>query len=172
MAGEWNIERLSKDHDRSTFDCGQGPLNDWLKLRAGQFERRDLARTYVAVLPGERRVVGYYALTTHRVRFDALPDDLAKGVPKIDVPVILLGRLAVDVGAQGQGLGVFLLVDALRRSQLVSEQVGVRAVEVDAIDAAARRFYVKFGFTQLSDDPQHLFLPIHVVRRLNLSLDR
>jgi GNAT superfamily N-acetyltransferase len=74
----------------------------------------------------------------------------------------------VDRSTQGQGLGAFLLVDALRRSQFIAEQIGVRAVEVDAIDEAARRFYVKFGFTPLLDDPKHLFLAMHVIRKLNL----
>ena len=90
------VERLANNHDRAMFECGQPALDDWLKTRAGQYDRKDLARTFVAVLPGEGRVLGYYALASHRVRFEALPDDQAKGLPKIDVPVVLLGRLAVD----------------------------------------------------------------------------
>lgn len=168
MTAEWLIERLAQGHERGGFDCGNSALNDWLKLRAGQFDRRDLSRTYIAVRRGERGVLGYYALTSHRVSFEALPEEQSKGLPRIDVPVILLGRLAVDVSIQGQGLGAFLLVDALRRAQHVSEQVGVRAVEVDAIDEPARRFYLKFGFVPLKDDRQHLFLPMHVVRKLGL----
>ena len=91
----WVIERLAKNHDRSHFACGQPALDDWLKMRAGQFDRKDLARTYVAVHAGQASVLGYYALASHRVRFDALPSDQAKGLPKTDMPVILLGRLAV-----------------------------------------------------------------------------
>jgi GNAT superfamily N-acetyltransferase len=97
-----------------------------------------------------------------------LPKELAKGLPQMDVPVILLGRLAVDRTAQGQGLGAFLLVDALRRVLHVSEQVGVRAVEVDAFDDAARNFYLKFGFVPLIDDQRYLILPMHIVRTLGL----
>jgi len=65
-------------------------------------------------------------------------------------------------------LGAFLLVDALRRIIHVSKHVGVRAVEVDAFDDAARNFYLKFGFVPLIDDKRHLFLPMHVIRKLNL----
>ena len=167
MAG-WTIQKLNRSHERDAFDCGNDALNDWLHKRVSQFEKRDLSRAYVAVREGELRVYGYYALSTHRVRYEALAADQAKGLPHIDVPVVLLGRLAIDRTAQGQGLGSLLLIDALRRAELVATQVGVRAVEVDAIDDAARRFYMKFGFTSLLDDCNHLFLSIRAVRTLEL----
>lgn len=164
----WVIERLGKHHDRGEFACGQPLLDDWLKLRSSQYEKKDLARTYVAIRPGETVVRGYYAIASHRVSYEALPDDQAKGLPHIDVPVVLLGRLAVDRSAQGQRLGELLLMDALRRSAHIADQVGIRAVEVDAIDDSARRFYLKYGFTALLDDPNHLFLPMQVIRKLGL----
>ena len=113
-------------------------------------------------------MLGYYALSNHRVRYDALPEEQAKGLPTIDIPVVLLGRLAVDKGLQGRGLGAYLLIDVLRRANRLSEQIGIRAVEVDAIDENARQFYLKFGFVPLLDDPRHLFLPMAVVRALDL----
>ena len=165
---DWTIRRLVKIHDRSAFDCGQPTLNEWLKDRAGQFDRRDLSRTFVATRPDNAIVFGYYAISTHRVLYDAIPTVEAKELPRIDVPVVLIGRLAVDQGAQGQGLGALLLVDALRRSQQISEQVGIRAVEVDALNDAAKSFSQKFGFRPLLDDPRHLFLPMHEIRKLSL----
>jgi GNAT superfamily N-acetyltransferase len=168
MPADWQIERLAKRHDRATFNCGRPILDDWLKLRVSQFEKRDLARTYVAVRAGETQVLGYYAISNHRVTFEMLPAELAKGLPPIDIPVVLLGRLAVDQSVHRQGLGELLLVDALRRAQHIADQIGVRAVEVDAIDEDARDFYTKFGFVSLADDPGHLFLAMHVVRKLNL----
>lgn len=98
-----------------------------------------------------------------------LAADPKKGLPKIDVPVVLLARLAVDRTVQGHGLGRLLLVDALRRAEWLARQVGMRAVEVDAIDDDARRFYLKFGFTPLAEDANHLFLPTHLVRKLQLG---
>jgi GNAT superfamily N-acetyltransferase len=166
---DWTIRRLDKDHDRSAFDCGQPMLNEWLKDRAGQFDRRDLSRTFVATSREEVLVVGYYAISTHRVVYEALPAAEAKRLPRLDLPVVLIGRLAVDHTMQGQGLGALLLVDALRRSLQISEQVGIRAVEVDALDDAARNFYLKFGFRSLLDDPRHLFLPMHEIRKLKLD---
>jgi GNAT superfamily N-acetyltransferase len=164
----WIIEALNRRHDRTTFDCGQPMLTDWLTHRASQFHRKDLARTFVAIQPGDRAVCGYYALSSHQVLFDALPDSEGKGLPSIDVPVVLLGRLGVDRRIQGQGLGSLLLIDALRRVQRLAEELGIRAVEVDAIDQEARNFYLKHGFKPLLDDPAHLFMPLHVIRQLNL----
>lgn len=165
----WTIRRLDKAHDRSAFNCGQPVLNEWLKDRAGQFDRRDLSRTFVATRPDELLVLGFYAISTHRVIYDVLPSAEAKGLPRLDIPVVLIGRLAVDQSARGQGLGALLLVDALRRSMQISEQVGIRAVEVDALDDTARNFYLKFGFRSLLDDSRHLFLPMHEIRKLKLD---
>ncbi len=85
------------------------------------------------------------------------------------IPVVLLGRLAVDRSVQGQGLGELLLLDALRRAQHIADEIGVRAVEVDAIGEKARAFYARYGFVQLVDDPNHLFLSLQVIRKLALS---
>jgi len=168
VSAEWEIRRLCAGDDRTAFDCGKSRLNDWLKRLAGQYERRDLARTYVAVRTAQAWVVGYYALTTHRVRYQALPADLAKGLPHVDVPVVLLGQLAVDKGEQGRGFGEHLLVDALRRITHIADHVGVRAIEVHALDDEARSFYLKYGFASLEEDRHHLYLPMRAVRRLEL----
>jgi len=164
----WDIQRLDELHDRASFDCGKPPLNRWLQQLASQYERRDLARTYVAVRPGKAKVLGYYAISNHQVSYEALPDEQSKGLPTIDIPVVLLGRLAVDRGVQGHGLGECLLMDALRRAAYISQHIGVRAVEVHAIDEDARRFYLKHGFVSLRDDVHHLFLSMQVVRQLKL----
>jgi predicted GNAT family N-acyltransferase len=111
-------------------------------------------------------VRGYYALSNHTVGYDTLPKDQAKGLPNIDVPVVLLGKLAVDLSARGQHLGESLLVDALRRAEYLSKHIGIRAVEVDAIDDAAKRFYLKYGFVPLKDNPHHLFLSMQAIRTL------
>ncbi|MGH9172718.1 MAG: GNAT family N-acetyltransferase, partial [Vicinamibacterales bacterium] len=150
----WKIEPFDKAvHDRSQFDCGNATLNDWLQKRVSQFERRDLARTYVAVEEGDPLVRGYYALSNHTVVYEALTDEEARNLPSIDVPVVLLGRLATDRSTQGQGLGELLLMDALRRAEYLSHHIGVRAVEVHATGEAAKRFYLRYGFIPLEDDP-------------------
>ncbi len=160
---EWPIERLKSSHERGEFSCGKPPLDDFLRLRVSQYERRRLGRTYVAVFPGETKVAGYYTLASGAIPFTNLPPDAAKRLPKHPVPVILLARLAVDQKVRGQGLGKALLRDALRRCLELSEQLGLFAVEVLAIDADAREFYSKYGFVPLADNDLHLFLPIKTI---------
>ncbi len=165
----WVIEPFErKRHDRTGFDCGVPALNVWITTKVSQYEKKDLARTYVLVEQGETVVRGYYALSNHTVVYEALPEDQARGLPQIDVPVVLIGRLAVDITVQGQKLGEFLLLDALRRCEYLAGKIGIQAVEVDAIDEAARQFYGKYGFLSLADDARHLFLPMKTIRRLNL----
>jgi GNAT superfamily N-acetyltransferase len=160
---EWRIEPLRASDERGEFCCGKAPLDDFLGLRASQYEKRRLGRTFVALYPGAMRVAGYYTLAAGAVAVTNLPPEAAKRLPKHPVPVILLGRLAVDQKARGQGLGKALLRDALRRSLDLSEQLGLFAVEVLAIDADAKEFYTKYGFVPLADNNLHLFLPISTI---------
>ncbi len=166
---KWIIGRLDTSHDRAAFDCGHSMLNAWIKERASQYDRRDLCRTFVATHPNELAVFGFYAISSYRVVYDALPVAESKGLPHLDLPVVLIGRLAVDRSQQGKGLSSFLLVDALRRSADIPQQLGIRAVEVHAIDVAARDSYLKFGFRPLLDDSHQLLLPMHEVRKLRLD---
>lgn len=165
----WIIEAFDRlRHERAEFDCGLPALNTWLATKVSQFEKKDLSRTYVLLDSESTTVKGYYALSNHTIAYDAMPVDQAKGLPQIDVPVVLIGKLAVDLSVQGQGLGEFLLIDALRRAEYLSTKIGIRAVEVDAINDAARNFYKRYGFIALTDDEYHLALPISIVRKLHL----
>lgn len=157
---EWRIERLAPAHERSGFSCGKPPLDDFLRLRVSQYEKRNLGRTYVAVRPDEAQVYGYYTLASGAVAFEHLPDPTSRKLPRHPVPVILVARLAVDQRVHGQGLGETLLFDALHRSVELADKLGIYAVEVDAIDEAAKAFYLKYGFSTLLDNALHLFLPI------------
>ena len=165
----WSIEPFHRQtHDRAGFDCGAPELNDWIATKASPFEKKDLARIYVLVGTGQTTVKGYYALSTHTVSYSVLPPDQAKGLPRIDLPVVLIGKLAVDRSVQGQRLGELLLLDALRRAEYLATKIGIRAVEVDAIDDSARQFYERYGFLSLADDRSHLFLPLSDIRQLKL----
>jgi GNAT superfamily N-acetyltransferase len=164
---DWRIEGLEKSHQRAEFRCGRTPLDDFLRMLAGQYDKRNLGRTYVAVRPGEKRVYGYYTLASGSVSVQDLPDDASRNLPRHPIPMILLARLAVDEGVQGQGLGYVLLVDALKRCLELAALLGVHAVEVDAIDEAAEMFYRKHGFTLLRDRPLHLYLPIATIRKVH-----
>jgi GNAT superfamily N-acetyltransferase len=160
------VEPLGAHHDLRTFDSGAEPLDAYLRRFAGQNARRGIGRTYVAVREDDPRVLGYFTLSAGSVATDVLPDDVARRLPRYPVPVVHLGRLAVDRAMQGQGLGAALLVEALRRAVRVAAEIAVFAVEVVAKDAAARRFYAHHGFAPMRDDPHHLYLPIETARRL------
>ena len=167
---DWKIERLADHHDRSGFDCGKPPLNDWLIRFAGQYERRGLARTYVLLRPGDNRALGYYALSNRHVDFVNLPPQKRKGLPSsLPIPTALIGRLAVDRVLQGQGLGDVLLVHALRRVLTLSEEIGIVAVLVEAIDDQARDFYLHRNFEPLTDNPRRLFVLVDHLRRSGLE---
>jgi GNAT superfamily N-acetyltransferase len=166
----WKVERLADHHDRSEFACGQPSLDAWIRRYAGQHEKRDLARTYVMVQPGQTRIVGYYAISTCQLAHETLPAERARKLPKESIlPAILLGRLAIDASHHGQGLGGGLLIDALRRVQYLADRVGIMAVVVDAIDDQAVAFYLHHQFIPLLDDPRHLFLPVATIRKLGLD---
>lgn len=149
----------SARHDASSFDCGKDPLNTWIRNLAGQSARRGLARTFVTC-DEDGRVCGYYALTATSISIDATTEAVRRRLPPhFPVPAILLARLAVGDADQGRGLGRSLLADALERIILAAEQVGVRAVVVDAIDDEAAAFYRHYGF-DCALDPHTLMITV------------
>lgn len=154
---EFVIEKLSKDHDLSRFDCGNDALSLWLKRFAWTNVQNDAARVYVAHRR-DQLVVGYHALTAGSVSRAEAPERIARGLAAHPIGVVVLGRLAVDQAHQGKGLGATLLQDALLRAAQAAETVGVRAVLVQAIDSAARSFYLRFGFSPLPADEMRLML--------------
>ena len=160
---EFQIEKLRREHDLSTFDCGNPALTAWLQKFAWANQQADSAKTYVAV--GQNHVAGYYALTAGSVHKNESPERIAKGLANHPVGVVLLARLAVDTNEQGKGLGKGLLFDALIRIEEAADIVGVRAVMVHAIDDAARKFYEYFEFDPSPTDPFQLMLLLKDVRK-------
>ncbi len=155
-----SIQPLTGRHERSAFESGSAQLDAWLRQIAQQHQKRGISKTFVAVADdAPSRILGYYALTACEILTDELPEDLAKKLPR-QVPGVRLGRLAVDRSVQGQGLGELLLVDAIARTKLVLEHVGVHALFVDAKDKAAAGFYRKYGFRPLPSDPLRLVFPL------------
>jgi GNAT superfamily N-acetyltransferase len=168
-ASSWVIEKLHKHHDRAAFSCGVVELDDYLHRFAGQNEKSGISQHFVAVASaGESKILGYYAISASSIAFDLVPDELRKRLPRYPIPVAHIGRLAVDQSMQGQGLGEDLLIDALARIVRIADELGIHAVEVVAINDSAQRFYLKYGFTPLADDEQHLYLPLSAVRKLGL----
>ena len=132
---------LDANHDRGPFDCGVQPLNTYLKQFALQNQKKGIVRNYV-VCRGAR-IVGYYSLAYGSVAIAEAPASLAKGIGKYPIPVMILARLAVDVREKGQGLGKALLKNAMLRTLQAAEIAGLKAIFVQAKDAAAEQFYAK-----------------------------
>jgi len=167
MPAEWRIVPLDRKHDRSAFDCGEPALNDYLACYARQNQGSGIARTFVAVedeVPD--RILGYYSLTVGGMDKANLSPEAAKRFPNYPLPVARLVRLAVDLGARAQGLGEHLLMDALHRCLRVAREVGVVAVLVDAKDDKAKRFYARYEFESMPDQPLLLWLRMRAVSRL------
>jgi GNAT superfamily N-acetyltransferase len=139
-------------------------LDTFLRKFALENQRGGLARTYVVL--SDEKVVGYYSLAPAGVEPAQAPDRIMKGQPRHPVPCILLARLAVDLKAQGEGLGKFLFRDALLRALRAHDQVGGRAFLVHAIDDEARDFYARFGMLPSPTDPRHLFLLLKDIRAM------
>ncbi len=135
-------------------------MDDWFKRRAGQDERRNVARVFVAV-DSDLGVVGFYSLSSFKLEIDDLPEPMARKLPRYDrVPAALIGRLARDSRVRGKGIGELLLADAVRRILGAAQSLAVFAILVDAKDEHAAAFYEGFGFQRFPLNRNKLFLLI------------
>ena len=163
----YQVEALDKRHERGGFSCGSGALDRYLQQQARQDADKRVAAPFVLVEPPSTRVLGYYTLSASVIQAKELPDDLAGKLPRYpQLPVTLLGRLAVDLTLKNRGIGQFLLMDALWRCLGAATQIAAMAVLVDAKDQAAEAFYLHFGFIPLQQQPARLFLPMKTVAGL------
>lgn len=153
---------LDKSFDRESFDCDSLELNNFLKAKARQNQSVGFNRTFVAIQARDqnKKVLAFYSLSMGEMDLSSLPAGAIKRLPRHPVPVVRMGRLAVDNSTKGQGLGKLSLVDSMKRIQEASKSVGVYALLVDAKDEGAKNFYLKYGFIELIDDPMALFLPL------------
>ena len=150
---------LTAGHVVKLFDCGNDVLNDWLHHRALKNQTLNASRTFVVCNSGTQVVKGYYAIATGSVNHIQLNRNLRHNMPD-PIPVVLLGRLAVDVSVKGHKFGKWLLNDAVIRISGVAKQVGIKAIMVHAIDTQASDFYEYFGFVRSPISPDTLFYKI------------
>ncbi|GAA0556703.1 GNAT family N-acetyltransferase [Rhizomicrobium electricum] len=148
---------LTAAHYLGAFDCGRPVLNEWLRTRALKNEGRGGSRTYVVCT--ENQVAAFYAVAAGAVTRERAPSALARNMPD-PLPVLIIGRLAVDTRYQRMRLGAALLKDALLRCLNASREIGATAVLVHALDDEAAAFYAQYGFKPFPQEPRTLYLPM------------
>jgi predicted GNAT family N-acyltransferase len=159
----YKIELLTDIHDTDPFDCGDEKKNIFLKKFALQNTKGGLSRTFVAVVPNDTRIYGYYSISSSSVKFEYLQN---KNLPRYPIPAILIGKLATDSTVQNKGLGTALLFNALKRAARVSEEIGIFLVEIEAVNELAKAMYMKYGFSEMVDAPMKLFMNLKKIRKL------
>ena len=150
-------EPITTAHNVESFACGVPVLDEWLKRRALKNEISGASRTFVVCSDGQ--VIGYYALATGSIEHRDAPGKIRRNMPN-PIPVMVLGRLAIDQPWQHAGLGRGLLKDAVLRTLCISQQAGVRALLAHALSDDAKNFYAHNGFLESPLDPMTLMIAL------------
>jgi GNAT superfamily N-acetyltransferase len=162
-----------KKHDRAAFSCEQESLDRYLKEHATQEIKKRVAAVYV-LTPDGKTIAGYYTLSQYAIEAGELSPELVQQLhlPKYDkLPATLLGRLARSKEFKGRGLGELLLMGVLKRAREHSRNIASVAVVVDGIDENARAFYRRYGFIDIPNHPNRLFISMKTVAQLFPDVD-
>ncbi len=157
-------EVLHDKHLLEQFDCGNPSLNEWLLRHARQAQSSGSAKTFV--VSDDNIVIGYFSLTVGQVETYEAPERIRRGMGQYPIPVVILARLAVSINHQSLGIGVGMLQDAIRRTLMISDQVGIRALLTHPIDDRASKFYERFGFVSSPVREKQLVLLLKDARKL------
>jgi len=155
---------LTEVHDAEAFDSGEPTLDEWLRQRAWNNTQSAASRTYVICPAGSPRIIGYFALSMGQILARDVTGAMRRNMPAA-IPAVVLGRLAIDRGWQGKGLGRTMLADVVRRALTASAQVSARLVLVHAISPVAEAFYVHHGFTRLPVETPSLALDLVKIQK-------
>lgn len=154
---------LREPHLLDAFDCGEAVLDDWLKKRSLRNQTSGASRCFV--ICNGRAVIGYYSLSAGAISHAASPKAMRRNMPD-PLPVLLLGRLAIDRRFHNQGLGQALLRDAMLRAIHIASDVGVIAILLHAISEQAKQFYLSRGFVQSPLQPMTLMMTLATMRTI------
>ena len=155
----WIEEPISRKHNREAFDCGEPELNSYLLRHARKNHDQGGSKTWIATPDGET-VYGYYTLSPAHVSYHRVPEVLTRNSGRYDFPAFRLGRLAVDLTCQGEGLGGTLLAASARRCIRAASEVGGTALLIDAKNERVAKWYECFGAIPLLDTSLSLLLPL------------
>jgi GNAT superfamily N-acetyltransferase len=162
----WREEAITKTHHRKNFDCGQPELNVFLRDYARQSHERGAAKTFLAIDDRDGKTVyGYYSISPASVEYARTPELLRRGLARHEVGAYRLGRLAVRLDQQGQGLGGQLLMASGRRCLRVAAEAGGTLMLIDAKNEQVAAWYARYGALPLLDAPRSFLLPLETVER-------
>jgi ribosomal protein S18 acetylase RimI-like enzyme len=165
LSAGFELEKLTSAHDRSSFSCGEEPLDRYFQTQVTQDARRRIANCFVAVETATNRVAAFYTISAAGIATVDLPHDEVKRLPRYpSLPAIRIGRLAVDRAFQGRGLGAAMLADAAHRAMQM--EAAVFTLLVDAKSDAAVAFYRRYGFRSLETAPRTLFLSLGTAMKI------
>ena len=153
---------ITATHNTTSFNCGNNTLNEWLQQRSIKNENSSASRTFVVC--EDNTVIGYYSLAVGAVARDESSGKIRRNMPE-PIPVMVLGRLAVDSNWQGKHIGVGMLKDAIQRTIIVAQQAGVRAILVHAISNEAKSFYQHWGFHKSPTNDMTLMISLNEAKR-------
>lgn len=151
-------EPLTEHHDTSAFASGDESLDAWLKRRASKNQITGASKTFVAC--DGRRVIAYYSLASSAIAVNAAPGRFRRNMPD-PIPVVVLGRLAIDQSLQGKGLGRALVRDAAYRVMQAADIIGIRGLITHALSEQAKLFYERVGFSPSPLDPMTLMITLN-----------
>jgi GNAT superfamily N-acetyltransferase len=152
---------LTDHHQLGAFNSGVATLDEWLRRRARANQVSGASRSFV-ICAGDI-VVGYYALASGAVSTTAAPSRFRRNMPE-PIPVAILGRLAVDQGWHGRGMGRALFRDSALRVMQASEAIGIRGMLVHAISDQAKAFYLALGLSESPLEPMTLMITLADLR--------
>ena len=159
------IEPVTRNHNRSAFDCGTHDLNQYLRNIARQHMEKGISRTFVLVEDSNpSAILGFFTLAACEILVEKLPRKYVKKYPA-RAPAAKLARLAVEQSLQRTGLGSHLMVNAIERILKISEQLGIIGFFVDAKSQEAKVYYEQFGFIPLPGNQLELFIPLDTLRK-------
>jgi predicted N-acetyltransferase YhbS len=156
---------LTNHHDKISFSCGKLSLDQYLKIQASQDVKKQVSTCFV-LADRKNNVIGYYTLSAASIPHHFITEAFHKRIPRYnDIPVILLGRLALDKNHHGKGLGNILIADALKRAYAATLSIGALAVVVDPLDDEAENYYSHYGFIKLPAS-RRMFMPMKTIGSL------
>jgi predicted N-acetyltransferase YhbS len=155
---------IHQHHQLDSFSCGVASLDHWVKTKAHKNESSRASRTYV-ICNDQSQVIGYYALATGSLSPAQAPGKVKRNMPN-PIPVMILGRFAVDESYQGQGLGDALLRDAILRILQAADIAGIKAIVAHAMSEAAKQYYSERSFVESPTNPMTMILPLDSIQQI------